>query len=329
MPLRDGSLARLAGAKTPPAIHKRLCFDVLEQMLGALDYLSTKGLIHRDVKPENILYTHRGQHHYRFQLADFGLARSQSVANSLAGTLQYLAPEFQPRLSNIYADQSHKSDIWSLFGTIVAFESRFERYPPRTQDYVVLWNALRAQRKAFPNFESMANLHPDHRPSAAQLLVLAFEGRGLTTPRSVIPPLASLPEPPRSVAPNTRTAALRRQFGLDQGVIIYPPRVRGPRPGDRPPRQRPDPQPQAPGRGVAGPATAAVATPPQIRAHRDGEAKRRAEPRQPKLTLTTAVKATGEQDLSANTPLEQEPPVFQGTESDSKFQSSDTVARLV
>lgn len=103
MPLRDGSLSKLAGPGVPPAIHKRLCAHVLEQMLSALDYLGNENLIHRDIKPENILYTPLGDSLYHFQLADFGLAQHRSLANSFCGSLYYQAPEFRPEVSNIHA----------------------------------------------------------------------------------------------------------------------------------------------------------------------------------------------------------------------------------
>ncbi len=295
MPLCDGSLVNLANAKSPPDTHNQLCTCVLEQMLSALDYLANMNLIHRDIKPENILYTARGQHLYRFQLADFGLAQYRSVANSFCGTFYYQAPEFHPQISNVYADQSHKSDIWSLFATMMAFKYRFDEFPPSTLNYRLVVSALRAQLGIFTHLEPMARLHPDRRASAAQLLVLFFDGRGLTTPKSQIPPLqpdAPLPEPPgRNPATRNPPARALRQLNIDPRLIIYPPRIRGPRPGDRPrPRPEPQPQAQAPGRGVANPTPPAAPQPPPIRAHRDRVAKRRAEPRPVKPTLVAAAK---------------------------------------
>ncbi|MGL5930139.1 MAG: Stk1 family PASTA domain-containing Ser/Thr kinase [Dermatophilaceae bacterium] len=77
------------------ALSPRAALDVAESLLLALAEAHRSGLIHRDVKPENVILGESGI----VKVADFGLARavsSQTVTSSsgmLLGTVSYLAPE--------------------------------------------------------------------------------------------------------------------------------------------------------------------------------------------------------------------------------------------
>lgn len=97
--------------------------DVLLQVLAALDHAHRMGIVHRDVKPENILVTPEGT----AKVADFGLARAYADARStqtgsVAGTVQYLAPE---QLRGEPADP--RTDLYSV--GIVGFELLTGRVP--------------------------------------------------------------------------------------------------------------------------------------------------------------------------------------------------------
>jgi beta-lactam-binding protein with PASTA domain len=89
---------------------------VLLQTLSALDHAHRQGIVHRDMKPENIMVTRDGV----AKVADFGLARAYADAQithagHVTGTVQYLAPE---QLQGEPADP--RTDLYSL--GIVAYE---------------------------------------------------------------------------------------------------------------------------------------------------------------------------------------------------------------
>lgn len=83
------------------------------QILSALQYLHHRGISHRDVKPENILF----DQDFNLKLTDFGLSREKcTTMKTFCGTPAYMAPEI---ISNNIYDGS-KADIWAFGITLHA-----------------------------------------------------------------------------------------------------------------------------------------------------------------------------------------------------------------
>ncbi len=106
--------------------------EPLLQVTLALDYIHNQGIVHRDVKPSNILVrpaTRRdGSPGFEAKLMDFGLAKYYGVKSSLSaeagfvGTVAYCAPE---QLNNDELD--HRADLYCL--GLVSYELLSGRYP--------------------------------------------------------------------------------------------------------------------------------------------------------------------------------------------------------
>ncbi|EJT79281.1 STE protein kinase [Gaeumannomyces tritici R3-111a-1] len=194
LPFCDGSLeGLLPNPEARAGVYKALS----QQMLSALDYLHHKKFIHRNIKPDNIFFSHLpGINQFLFQLADFGLGLSHPSADYTAGYCTYFAPESVPEVSGIDEPQSHKSDIWSLAATLLAWLGRFP--PPQIstdpyQQALSNFHAVLSEAEVCHVIKAMAKKHPDERPIAAQLLIRFFDGRGLTPrlqPLLAINPLA-------------------------------------------------------------------------------------------------------------------------------------------
>ncbi|HEU4942916.1 MAG TPA: protein kinase, partial [Gaiellaceae bacterium] len=86
--------------------------DATRQILGALGFAHRGGVVHRDVKPHNVLLARDGAER-RYKVTDFGISRTSASqmteAGSIVGTAQYLSPE-QARGAPV--DQ--RSDIYSV-----------------------------------------------------------------------------------------------------------------------------------------------------------------------------------------------------------------------
>jgi serine/threonine protein kinase len=188
---------------------------IVDQVADALDTAHRAGLVHRDVKPSNILVTSRGRGREFVYLIDFGIARPttsspadpRTMTGAVVGTPAYMAPE------RFDGEGDHRSDVYSL--ACVLFEALTGEPPFRGPG---LWSYLHAHRTSPPPRPGAAvpdlppaldqviarglAKRPDHRFATAGALATAAEAALVgppprtppaPTPQAAIPPAAAPP----------------------------------------------------------------------------------------------------------------------------------------
>jgi hypothetical protein len=147
-----------------------------QQLLSALAAVHAAGVLHRDVKPNNVLIAPGGPGDgldERAVLTDFGIARSEgdsrvTSANVVMGSAGYTAPE---RLNG--EDATSASDLWSLGATLYAAVEGHGPYQRDSISGTLSANAHEAPPPApsagrlAPLIEALLRREPHTRPSAA------------------------------------------------------------------------------------------------------------------------------------------------------------------
>ena len=118
--LRGGTLhERLAAGK----VTQQQLWAILRQVAAALDYAHDRDIVHRDIKPVNVLFDEKGNAY----VSDFGIAKVRDATtnltgNAIVGTAAYMSPE-----QFMGATVDGRSDQYSL--AIVVFEALSGRAP--------------------------------------------------------------------------------------------------------------------------------------------------------------------------------------------------------
>jgi p21-activated kinase 1 len=175
-----GSLTDVIESHAPGALPDPAIAYVCREVLQALVFLHSRGILHRDVKSDNVLLSLEG----RVKLTDFGYGASLQTADdrrtSVIGTTYWMAPEV---IKSRPYDQ--RVDVWSL--GILAIEM-IEGEPPYMEESMLRALFLIASRgrpewrcppsrlsdrlRDFVEFATRFN--PEERPTSAQLLEHPF-----------------------------------------------------------------------------------------------------------------------------------------------------------
>lgn len=196
---------------------------IVRQVADALDYAHGQGVIHRDVKPANLIVASDGT----VQLTDFGIARSAddpttiTKPGAVVGTLAYLAPEVIEGGTIAPA-----SDIYSLGA--VTYQMLTGDAPFRAENVGALVTAIRSgaapAMEAVPDSVAEAVLEamstdPTRRPATAgEFAANLMAGTTLAMPADtvVVPPVptpvttSAVPDDPTLIIPVTHDATSPR-----------------------------------------------------------------------------------------------------------------------
>ncbi|KAI3799208.1 hypothetical protein L1987_34498 [Smallanthus sonchifolius] len=207
--LTGGTLRKYLVNMRPRGLDTRVAIGFALDIARAMECLHSHGIIHRDLKPENLLLT---EDHKTVKLADFGLAREESLTEMMTaetGTYRWMAPELYSTVTLRHGEKkhyNHKVDaysfaivLWELIHNKLPFEgmsnlqaayaAAFKNVRPSADDLpkdlaVIVTSCWKEDPNARPNFTQIiqmlhsylsANSPPEPRPTAIPPRIFASQ----------------------------------------------------------------------------------------------------------------------------------------------------------
>ncbi len=158
MELCGGNLKEFLSERT---LNLKSKIDILSQVADGMTFIHAERIIHKDLKPDNILIKDFGAEEALIKITDFGLAHpldhddhTTTLSLSFGGTRPYMAPELvQTQLSG---EQTHKKnykvDVWSL--GVVSYKVLKGDYPFKYPNITMNFTAAEEIPKDFKEFNN-------------------------------------------------------------------------------------------------------------------------------------------------------------------------------
>jgi serine/threonine protein kinase len=225
----------------------RACHYIRQAALGLQHAHETAGLVHRDIKPGNILVDRNGT----VKILDMGLARffhdkddilTQKYDENVLGTADYLAPE--------QALDSHsvdiRADIYSLGATFYFCLTARTPFAEGTVAQKLIWHQTR-QPKPLRSFRPEV---PEEIAAIIEKMMAKDVIQRYQMPQEVADELApytqtAIPPPPAEEMPQFSLAAMGPETGAPTRTGMAPPPILSPPPPSRKAWQVPEPSPSS------------------------------------------------------------------------------------
>ncbi|QDT05706.1 Serine/threonine-protein kinase PrkC [Rubripirellula lacrimiformis] len=180
LPIRDAAfvdgqfliVSPLAERTLDDRLAKRMAFltafDLIHQLLMGVAHAHSNGVIHCDIKPENVLLFDGNV----VRLADFGIAKAvqRTISSNGTGTVGYMAPE------QAMGKPSARSDVFSI--GLIAYRTMSGKWPEYPFDWPMAGGA-NLRRRAHPDLIAILRktlqINPRHRHRDANALLADWE----------------------------------------------------------------------------------------------------------------------------------------------------------
>lgn len=161
----DGiTLRQLIDQKDPRLYEKGFLEDMARQLIEALDYIHSLGIVHNDLKPENIIIPRVGT---RLKIIDFGCAISHGLDIAPGFTPQYMAPE---QASGISDGATDRYALGLILKEVTEGNPKFRRW----KTFIRKATAKDPSKRFSTDKEALKSLKSLHKGKSLSIISLSF-----------------------------------------------------------------------------------------------------------------------------------------------------------